>query len=344
MAWIISGILLIIIIILIVNKNKQVAINKADLEVYQEKINQLKNQKQDLLVDVNAQQKIIEENNYKIKLIKDEINKVELQYNNAIRDRTKELDTYFDELREQRQQNLDETFEKAKKDNENAIKLQYENLITTYEGYQNEAAERADCAVRASKEIIAEAYERATNAIEGAKEEEEKFEAILIPLQQYEKDRQERLFYTIQVPDEYKEDINFLINIASQKVQHPDIINKLVWSEYVKPYLDDTFKRIGIKDQPGIYKLTNLESGKSYIGKSTNVKKRIADHYKASIGIKSIAWQAVHDEIWRTGYWNWTIEVIIYCDKDKLSELEKYYINFFKTNSFGFNRTSGGEG
>jgi excinuclease UvrABC nuclease subunit len=53
--------------------------------------------------------------------------------------------------------------------------------------------------------------------------------------------------------------------------------------------LDDAFKRIEIKAEPGIYKLTNLDSGKAYIGKSTDIKKRIADHFKSSIGIKSIA-------------------------------------------------------
>jgi len=105
----------------------------------------------------------------------------------------------------------------------------------------------------------------------------------------------------------------------------------LVWAEYVKPNLDDTFKRIEIKAEPGIYKLTNIESGKAYIGKSTDIKKRIADHFKSSIGIKSIADQAVHHEILKTGFWNWTIEAITYCDKDKLSELEKYYIEFFDT-------------
>jgi excinuclease UvrABC nuclease subunit len=63
----------------------------------------------------------------------------------------------------------------------------------------------------------------------------------------------------------------------------------LVWAEYVKPNLDNTFKRIEIKPEPGIYKLTSLETGMSYVGKSTDVKKRIADHFKSSIGIKSIA-------------------------------------------------------
>jgi len=80
-----------------------------------------------------------------------------------------------------------------------------------------------------------------------------------------------------------------LLTTVAAKVQHPDIISKLIWAEYVKPNLDATFKRVEVKTEPGIYKLTSLENGKSYIGKSTNVKTRIADHFKSSVGIKSIA-------------------------------------------------------
>jgi len=52
----------------------------------------------------------------------------------------------------------------------------------------------------------------------------------------------------------------------------------------------------------------------------------------------------VHHEIWKSGFWNWTIEPIIYCDKDELNDLEKYYIEFFKTQEFGYNKNSGGGG
>ena len=171
-----------------------------------------------------------------------------------------------------------------------------------------------------------------------------RFDSLLTPLRQYEMEKQERLFYTIQVPDEYKDDIDFLLTTVSQKVNHPDIINKLVWAEYVKPYMDDMIKRVDIKEQPGIYKITHLDSGKCYIGKSTNVKKRLQDHMKSTIGIKSIADQAVHHAMLDSGFWNWTFEVIIYCDKEQLNDLEKYYISFFKSNEFGFNKTGGGEG
>ena len=157
-------------------------------------------------------------------------------------------------------------------------------------------------------------------------------------------EKQERLFYTIQLPEEFQEDIEYLLTTVSDKVKHPDIISKLVWAEYVKPNLDNTFKRIEIKTEPGIYKLTSLANGMAYIGKSTDVKKRIADHFKSSIGIKSIADQAVHHAILKEGFWNWTIEILTYCEKERLNELEKYYIEFFKSQEFGYNKNSGGGG
>ncbi len=212
------------------------------------------------------------------------------------------------------------------------------------QSFTQQAQERVNKAEEIAREQI-EQWRKAQEDIANETDKQlKRYESLLEPLQQYEKEKQQRLFYAIQVPDEYKEDINFLITTVSQKIQHPDIINKLVWAEYVKPYIDETFKRANIKDEPGIYKITSLENGKSYIGKSTNIKKRIADHFKSSIGIKTIADQAVHHEIWKTGFWNWTIEPIIYCDKDELNDLEKYYIDFFKTQEFGYNKNAGGGG
>lgn len=341
-AWIISGILLVIAIYFGIRLREKKILDDTQLREYQNSVANLKAQKEDLNKDICAQKDLIEENNEKIKSTKDEINKVEAQYNRTMRDRTQELDAYFEDLRAARQQELDEYAKKAKSDNDELVRLQYENTLNTYQKFEEQAKERVECADRAAAQVIDEAYDRAAKAIEGAKEEEAKFEAILAPLRQYEKEKQERLFYTIQVPDEYKDDIEFLLTTVSQKVQHPDVINKLVWAEYVKPYIDDTFKRVGIEDKPGIYKLTSLVDGKCYVGKSTNIKKRISDHLRSTVGISTIADQAVHHAMAREGYWNWTIEPIIYCEKDKLNELEKYYIEFFKAQIFGYNKNSGG--
>jgi len=344
MGWIISGILLAVIIILIINKSKQLAVDRTELASYQKELEQLKSLKRDLAFDVDAQRNIIEENNRKIKSTKDELTKVELQYNNAIRDRTAELDEYIRVQRVKKQEDLNKYFQIAWKDKEKEVELQYARLIDKYENYQREAAERADCATRASNEIVDEAFERANNAIEEAKEKERKYQSLIEPIRKYEMEINERLFYTVQVPEQAKEDIDYLINFAAKKVHNPDIISKIIWTEYIKPYLDQTFKRIEIKEEPGIYKITNIDNGKSYIGKSTNVKRRITDHYKGACGISTISKQLVHDEMATSGLWNWTIEVITYCERSELSDLEKYYISFFKSNSYGYNITKGGEG
>ena len=232
------------------------------------------------------------------------------------------MDTDFERLWREKEENLNNKY----------IKFEREELEKEHK-FRQEVQTNIEAAQKSQDNILADTLYQ-----------QQRYEALLEPLRQYEMEQQERLFYTIQVPDEYKDDINFLITTVSQKVQHPDIINKLVWAEYVKPYIDGTFKRVGVEDKPGIYKITNIDSGKCYIGKSTNVKKRITDHFKSSIGIKTIADQAVHHEIWKTGFWNWTIEIVIYCEKEQLNELEKYYIDFFKSNVFGYNKTGGGEG
>lgn len=252
-------------------------------------------------------------------------------YHDITDNKLKEIDNSIEEQRRKRQQELDSALEekqnyynKLLEDTINQCNLQDETIKEASEAKWREAIER----IEQYDKSIAEAKER--------------FESIERTLKQYDAEQQAKLFYTIQLPEEYQEDIEFLLTTVAAKVQHPDIISKLVWQEYVKPNLENTFKRIEIKSESGIYKLTSLINGKCYIGKSVDVKKRIADHFKSVVGIKSIADQAVHHAILKEGFWNWQIEVITYCDKDKLNELEKYYIEFFKAQEFGYNKTGGG--
>lgn len=253
------------------------------------------------------------------------------EYQDLINNKFADIDSQIEEQRQKRQADLDSDFETRKRN----IELALENTV-------KECDDQAEQAKSVMAEIIQQCTDTSNEYYQKVADAQERFNSIERTLAQYEKDKQAKLFYTIQLPDEYKDDIEFLLTTVAAKVQHPDIISKLVWAEYVKPNLDDTFKRIEIKAEPGIYKITNINTGKCYIGKSTNVKTRIADHFKSSIGIRSIADQAVHHAILKEGFWNWAIEVITYCDKEKLSELEKYYIDFFKAQEHGYNKTGGG--
>jgi hypothetical protein len=326
----IIGILILVIIILIVKLSKKQIIDRNEYTTYQNSLNQLINEKNNLQKELTYNQNLLTD-------YQDKILTVQNKYREELNKKTEDLNVYFEHQKNTRQSEMDTDFERLLREKE-------ENLEAKYNKMAYEELEKEEKFKQQTQEIIEAAKKSQDNILADTLYQQQRFEALLEPLKQYEMKQQERLFYTIQVPDEYKDDINFLVTTVSQKVQHPDIINKLVWAEYVKPYIDGTFKRACIEDKPGIYKITNIDSGKCYIGKSTNVKKRITDHFKSSIGIKTIADQTVHHEIWKTGFWNWTIEVIIYCDKEQLNELEKYYIDFFKSNEFGFNKTKGGEG
>lgn len=268
-------------------------------------------------------------------MIKTAITESGQYYNEQLRNQDATLAALYTQKSETQKALLEQEYKEKKANIEVEIQLDTDRLRTAYEQV---VAEYQEALKTLESEQTAE-KERIHNDI---KDQMDRLTSLMEPIKLYEKETQAAKFYTIQVPEEYQSDIEFLLTSVAPHVAHPDIINKLIWTEYVRPYIEDTFKRVGIEDKPGIYKLTNMLNKKSYIGKSTNIKKRIADHFKSVVGIQSIADQAVHHEILKTGLWNWAIEVIIYCDKDKLSELEKYYIDFFKTQEYGYNRTSGG--
>ena len=335
MAWIVTFISIIIVIIVVIKLHKKQNLDTKELYDYQSRLNDIKNeydklfnQKIDLEKDILTQRNLIEDYQDKILTVQD-------KYREELNKKTEDLDAYFEHQKSTRQQQLDEDLSILKKTKEEYYSQQ---LVAE----ERECQSKIDIYNAAAEQVYNEAQQKIQDIEQQTQFLQERFNNLLLPLQQYEKDQQAKLYYTIQIPEEYRNDIDYLLTTVTQKVQHPDIINKLIWSEYIKPYLDDTFKRVGIESKSGIYKITNITSGKSYIGKSTDIKKRISDHMKSSIGIKSIADQAVHHAILEQGIWNWAIECITYCDKDQLSDLEKYYIDFFKTQEFGYNKKEGG--
>lgn len=86
-----------------------------------------------------------------------------------------------------------------------------------------------------------------------------------------------------------------------------------------------------------IYKVTNLITGKSYIGQTTNFRKRFSD-YK-NIHKKDNLTQPIAIDVRHYGTDNFTIEIIKLCNSEELSKYEKKYIKKFKTDNpeYGFN-------
>lgn len=297
---------IVIIIILVIQLNKKQKLDKRKLRALQQEYQQTEEDYHKLEANYNAKRQSLQELSH--------------TYEEAVNSRAKEIDAYC------------ANYERLKKD---TLNQKLSELERAQELQINLAQQQTEAAIQSARE----SREELEQEIAARRQE---YESLIAPIKQLEKEKSERLFYTIQTPEEYRPDIDFLLTTVAAKVNHPDIISKLVWQEYVKPYLDDTCKRVEIENNPGIYKLTCLSDEKCYIGKSTDVKKRIQDHFKSVVGIKSIADQAVHHAILETGLWNWTIEILCYCDKDELSDKEKFYIDTFKSQEYGYNKKAGG--
>lgn len=95
-----------------------------------------------------------------------------------------------------------------------------------------------------------------------------------------------------------------------------------------------------------VYKFTS-PSGKSYIGITNNLRRRIAEHKRLSKTLNKAFYNAIN----KYGFDNFTFEILEeYNIKernkllDKLNEMEMYYISKFDTFKNGYNSTLGGDG
>ena len=102
--------------------------------------------------------------------------------------------------------------------------------------------------------------------------------------------------------------------------------------------IDVDYSRLVRKRISGIYKITNLKNSKCYIGQSTHLRHRISDyiHIHERDGMTHPIARAIKKD----GTDNFKFEVICYCDPDKLSDMELFYINKFNTTDpeFGYNQ------
>lgn len=89
----------------------------------------------------------------------------------------------------------------------------------------------------------------------------------------------------------------------------------------------------------GIYKITNLLNGCSYIGQSSNIENRIQQHFFYYKHEKSV----LHANIKKYGVKNFSWEILEICSLEELDQKEKYWINYYNTFKNGYNRTLGGQ-
>lgn len=151
-------------------------------------------------------------------------------------------------------------------------------------------------------------------------------------------------FFKIKLPECDKQDIKYLLSVIDN-IKNSTLVYKLIWSEYIqKPFNQMTKNITGGKEiKCVIYKITNTNTGEIYIGKTkADVTKRWTEHIKTSLNIGTVARSKIHNALFN--HWDeFTFEILEKVDDEtKLSTREKFYINFYESNIYGYNMNSGG--
>ena len=148
-------------------------------------------------------------------------------------------------------------------------------------------------------------------------------------------------FYRIIIRDMDARDIDTLRSIESH-LCNKEVLNRLIYEVFIKRPLMEMEKRVlNGRKVGGIYKITYIKTGESYIGRSVDIGNRWKEHCLSSLNIGTIAHSTFHNVLADKGIQNFTWEVLEEVDKDKQSSREKYWIDFYQTDK-QFNQKAGG--
>lgn len=294
----------------------------------------------------NKNNKIIkqkeEEVERRILLLDNELKKQEEKYQELMAQQEEKANLIFSQETEIINKELENY--KIKKTNEIETEFIFlnQNLQKEYEAEM----EKWLLATKEFQQMCSISTEEAQNSLNKILEELEDYrkrrevvnEAIIREKELQEKEN----FYKLDISDFDKEDIKLLRTIEPN-LKNKEALNKLIYDVFIKKPALEMIKRVLNGCAPsGIYKITYIPTGESYIGKSTNVNKRWQEHLKSAYGLGTIAHSSLHTKMAKEGVWNFTFELLEEIEKDKLSEREKYWIEFYGTKEYGLNERAGG--
>lgn len=171
---------------------------------------------------------------------------------------------------------------------------------------------------------------------------ENKQKQLIARFQKDEELRTRRDFYKIEISQSAAQDIKKLKDLALS-FNKSDAIYKLIWEVYYKAPMEALFKKVLGENasRGGIYKITNIQNEKVYVGRSVKFLDRWRTHCKRGCGIETIK-GLLYEAMMKDGLENFTFEILEVCDKGNQSEREKYWIGFYKSDEWGYNQTKGG--
>lgn len=144
--------------------------------------------------------------------------------------------------------------------------------------------------------------------------------------------------HSIHISDSDKYEIATIKEFAS-KLVHKDLLYKLIWQTFYQTPLQALRKTLAVDKVTGIYKITNIANGKSYVGQAKDVGERFTEHLKKGLGIGSndFLFNKFYSEMFKLGPESFTFELIESCGTNELNEKEKFWIDYYNCIQWGYN-------
>lgn len=265
-----------------------------------------------------------------------EFEKLQEEYDKLSKQRTKLILDI-----EKEKQLFEEQHEKEKNNLSEQINLYKENISYASEQYlyaleQNyiKAEQEHD------KKMNSLAAERELCETELNKMREALSAGVQANLREMEKE-QNIQFYKLSISDKDLQDVTKLEEVKLS-LHQPVVLSKLIWSTYFQKQTTEMCNRIlGTKKICGIYKITNLKTQQCYIGQSVDVAQRWKDHCKCGLGIEASATNKLYNSMQKDGIYSFSFELMEECPREQLNEKEKFWIELYQSNIYGFNSTKG---
>ena len=331
MMWIMAALWLILIgILFFLIKKHRIILNKEKIKLnkkFQKEEERLIKDYEELEAKLAARAKGIQDNYAeKEKWLKWDLNK--------LKNDKETLDRHICELKDFGQRQVDEKI----KDYEQLRLTQINHSLELEEKRKQELLQRQlddfIASAAETKKSVNDEIEELRSLLEDYKSKRDLINQAIV----HEKEiREQQDFYRIVLSESDKEDIQIL-NTIEMRLHSREALYKLIYDVFYKKPLDDMLNRVlEGKEFCGIYRITNLKTNESYIGKSTNIKNRFKQHIRTAIGLDGVARTKIHSAMKEYGIDNFSFEVLEKCTKENYSEREKYWINFYETNVYGYN-------
>ena len=177
-------------------------------------------------------------------------------------------------------------------------------------------------AIKNAETKLADLSAKVSAAVEAAKRQEELATA--------------QNFYKLNLSNEDIEEITKLREVAVL-LRNSEPLNKVIWKVYYeKPYTDLIGRVVGSGIHTGIYKITNINSQKCYVGQAADIASRWKQHIKRGIGAEAPTRNKLYPAMLKYGVENFTFEIIEECSRDKLNSREDYWQEYFGAKEFGY--------